>query len=345
MDTYSSNTLLQVMQTLHTPSTFWLNLAFPGQINFDTETIDFDKIKGGRRIAPFVAPTAQGKVMRDKGYNTTSFQAAYIKPKHIVDPSRLLKRRAGENYAGSMTPKARHDAIVTDIMQEQKDMIWRRWELMAAEAIMEGKVTVVGEDYPEVVVDFGRDPSQNITLTGTALWTDSASKPYKDIESWSVQTSRLSGFAIRDWILGGDVWEALIDHPDTAKLLDRNISNGEHSLKAGPGNIPDDGAIVELKGTIGAGIRIWTYADIYEDDNGNPVEIMDPGVMIGINPTGVQGVRCFGAIMDAKSGYRPQDIFTKHWENDDPSVEYVMSQSAPLMVPKNANATMKIRPV
>lgn len=338
---YSTAQMLSLVEHMPSPSTFWLNLAFKEQINFTDATIDFDKIKGGRRIAPFVAPTVQGKVMRDLGYDTKSFVPAYLKPKHVVDPSRLLTRKAGEPYGGSMTPAQRRDVIIADNVKTQKEMIIRRWELMAAEAILDGVVTVSGDDYDTKVVDFGRDPGQSVTLTGTDRWSDSTSKPYQDLEAWSVQTSRLCGYAIRDWILGSDAWNALMAHPDTKDLLDRNIANGGATLQAGPGNIPDDGAIVELKGTVGVGIRIWTYQDIYDDDDGNPVEVMPSDCVVGINPAGLRGVRCFGAILDAQAGFQAQEIFAKDWFNEDPSVEYVMSQSAPLMVPKEANATVK----
>lgn len=343
ISTYSTAEMLEVIKFLPSPSSFWLNLAFRQQVNFETATIDFDQLKGGRRIAPFVAPTSQGKVMKDRGYSTRTFEPAYIKPKFIVDPSRVLTRRPGEAYGGSMSPQARRDAIVADNLREQKEMIMRRWEIMAAEAIIDGQVTVSGEDYPTQVVSFGRDAGQNVTLLTTNQWDDPASRPYRQMEQYSVQTSRLCGYALTDWILGGNAWNALADHADTEKLLDTNLANGTASLQMGPGAIPDDGAIVQLKGTVGAGIRIWTYSDIYEDDSGNPVQVMDPDVVIGLNPNGVAGVRCFGAILDAEAGYASHDIYPKNWINKDPSVEYVMSQSAPLMVPRRTNATIKLR--
>lgn len=345
ISTYSTAEMLGVISHLPQPSSFWLNLAFRDQINFETEEIHFDKIQGGRTIAPFVAPTVKGKVMKERGYTTTSFTPAYVKPKHNVNQKRLLKRRAGEPFTGQMSPAARRDAIVADILQEQKDMIMRRWEVMAAEAIIDGQVTVTGEDYPTQVVSFGRAAGNNVTLLTTDQWDDVASKPYKKMDELSTQMSRSCGYAITDWILGANAWEALSEHAATDKLLNTELANGNASLQMGPGGIPDDGAIVQLKGTVGVGIRIWTYSDIYEDDDGNPVEILDPDLAIGINPMGVQGIRCFGAIMDAGADYSAYEIYPKNWVEQDPSIEWVMSQSAPLMVPRRPNATVRVRVV
>ena len=341
---YSTHEMLSVIRNIPAPSNFWMRF-FGQQVNSQNQYIDFDTIDRGRRLAPFVAPTVAGKAMKAQGYETRRFAPAYIKPKHVVDPERVIARRAGEEYTGSMSLQARRDAIVSDILTEQRDMINRRWELMAAQAIIDGQVVVEGDDYPTQTISFGRAAGQSVTNSGTDLWTDAASKPYQQMEDLSIQTQRASGYAITDWILGANAWAALAEHADTEKLLRTDLANGSASLQMGPGDIPNDGAIVQLKGTVGVGIRIWTYADIYEDESGTVQDIMDPNLVIGLNPQGIEGVRCFGAIMDAEAGYQSMSIFPKNWMNNDPSVEYVMSQSAPLMVPKRPNATLKLKAV
>lgn len=340
---YSTHEMLGVIRKAPKPSNFWLNLLFRQQVNFTSQFIDFDKIDKGRRLAPFVAPTVQGKPMKSEGYNTRRFAPAYVKPKHVVDPERIITRRAGEPYTGNLSPAGRRDAIVGDIMVEQRDMIMRRWEVMAAEAAINGAVTVEGEDYPTQYIEFGRDPNNTVTLSGTDLWSDTAnSDPFKDLEDWSLDMARSSGYPVTDWVMGTNAYRALINHPKAEKQLDTNVKNSSQiMLDLGINQADENGAIIQLKGTLGSGIRVWVYSDIYEDDQGNQVEIMDQNAVVGLNPAGVEGVRCFGAIMDARAGYQALDIFPKTWMNEDPSVEYAMSQSAPLMVPRRPNATFK----
>lgn len=340
---YSTHEMLGVIRKVPAPSNFWLNLLFRQQVNFQSQFIDFDQIDKGRRLAPFVAPTVQGKPMKSEGYNTRRFAPAYVKPKHVVDPERLITRRAGEPYTGGQSLAARRDAIVGDIMVEQRDMIMRRWEVMAAEAAINGGVTVAGEDYPTQYVDFGRDANNTVTLTGTDLWSDTSnSDPFKDMETWSLNMARSGGYPVTDWVMGTSAWEALINHPKTEKQLNTDVKNSSQiMLDLGINQADENGAIIQLKGTLGSGIRVWVYSDIYEDEAGNQVEIMDQNAVVGVNPAGVQGIRCFGAIMDARAGYQALEIFPKTWMNEDPSVEYAMSQSAPLMVPRRPNATFK----
>jgi hypothetical protein len=142
---------------------FWLKF-FPRTIQFDTQEIRFDSEDLNEyRLAPFVAPNVQGRVLRSKGYSVQSFRPAYVKPKHVVDPARSIPRRAGERPFGTLSLQERFDAIVADNLRRERAVIENRWEWMACKALVDATVTVVGEDYPSVTVDFKRDPSLTTT--------------------------------------------------------------------------------------------------------------------------------------------------------------------------------------
>jgi len=51
----------------------------------------------------------------------------------------------------------------------------------------------------------------------------------------------------------------------------------------------------------------------------------------------------FAAIQDVASNFAPLEIFPKMWNAEDPSTTFVMSQSAPIMVPMNPNASLRAR--
>ena len=58
-----------------------------------------------------------------------------------------------------------------------------------------------------------------------------------------------------------------------------------------------------------------------------------------------QIVKAFGAILDNAANLEVADIFTKMWDQEDPSARFIMSQSAPLMIPTNPNCTARVRVV
>jgi len=333
--TYDTHTLMRVVETLRPPTNFWLSLGFPSTQLFDTEFVDFDVVDRGRRLAPFVAPTAQGKPMLQEGYSTRRFKPAYIKPKDAVNPTRVFRRQPGEIYAGSMSAEQRRQAVIADILMQHRNMVERRWEWMACEAIVNGAVTISGEDYPSVTVTFGRAGSQSKNLTGTNRWSESTSKPLQDWESWRIETHRLSGYSPNIVVMGLNAWNAFRVHADVQKALNTEIRGTQSSLEIATGT----GLPFERRGYIGSNLEIWTYNDIYEDNSGTAVEFFNQDSVL-LTSRAVDGVRCFGAILDARAGYQPAAMYPKMWLQEDPSAEFLMVQSAPLMVPTRPNATL-----
>lgn len=336
--TYETHEMLAAVRKLNPPNLFWLNLCFNQEVLFDSEFIDFDIIDKGRRLAPFVSPMAQGKPMRQEGYTTRRFKPAYIKPKDNVDPRRLIKRSPGEAYGGDMSMEARRNAAILDIVATQRDAILRRLEWMAASAILDDQVVIAGEDYPSVTVTFGRPANQTLTLLTTDAWDDSGKLDViDDLEDWMIRMQRASGYAPTKAIFGLDAFSAFMSKQQVKDQLDTTRRASAASLQS-MGN----GEAVQYRGTLGP-LEVFTYAEIYEDNSGTATDMMDSESLVLINPAGVEGVRCFGAILDAKAGYRPASIWPKNFYSEDPPAEFVMSQSAPLMVPKRPAASMRIK--
>jgi hypothetical protein len=346
--TYDTQVLLGVLRTLYTPSSFWLDKFFASEQTFEQEYIDFDILVGGRRMAPFVAPTVQGKPMLAQGYTTKRFKPAYVKPKDVIDPQRIIKRRAGEPFMGSMSLQARFDAVTADSLQEQKNQIYRRWEWMACQAIVTGQVIVAGDDYPTQTVLFGRNAANTITQSGTSLWTDTVnSDPIADIEAWTYQIQTATGFVPDQLTMGLNAWKAYRKHPKVTALLSTIVRNSQDAIRASALS----GDTSQYVGQVGLStLPIFVYNDIYEDNTStltSPVNVpyLDPTKVVLTASTGIGGIRCFGAILDAKAGFAPASIFPKQWQQEDPSVTYLMSQSAPLMVPTRPDCTLAAKVV
>ena len=131
---YDTVELMGVIQTLKPVNTFWRDTCFGTVQTFNTEYIDFDMVNGGRRLAPFVAPTVRRQGDEGQGLHHQAVRPAYIKPKMTFDPNRVLKRRPGEPYTGMMSPAARRDAIVADMIRDGECTSAGRW--MAAQAVL-----------------------------------------------------------------------------------------------------------------------------------------------------------------------------------------------------------------
>lgn len=334
---YDTATLLGIMRQLEPVGSYWLDLCFPYAVNFDDEYIDFEKIVEGRKIAPFVAPLAQGVPIYSEQSEVTRLKPAYVKMKDPVSPNRLMKKSAasGGVLASGGSPSSRFNAIVADIQRTHRNAALRREEWLAAQAIIHGKVTISGENYPERQVDFKR--ASNHTVDSTSSPWSSSSDIIGDIEAWRTRVRRAKfGGPVNRLTVGADVWDVMRKNTGLLKQLDTEVRGTDANFKTGI----MEGEEVEFVGYISGTLPVYVYSGYYENAAGVAVDYMSPKDVIMTGPN-VMGHRCYGAILDHKAGYQASAMFSKMWENEDPSVVYVMNQSAPLMVPVNPNNTLR----
>jgi hypothetical protein len=345
---YGTTELIQVQQRLaDLPDGFWRNL-FPRVITSDREEIMFEVADiDNRKLAPFVAPNVQGRVMRSQGYAARSFRPAYTKPKSVIDPSKAIPRMMGEPLLGGLSIAQRFDAHVVKSMRDQRMWIERLWDWMASKAIIDGMVTVVGEDYPSQTVDFLRDASLTATLLTTARWDQLATAdPLQDLADMVDLSFPLGNAPITDIGFGTNAWKYFLKNAAVLDLLNnqKRGSTSEFSRTVLNGN-----SNYQLMGFVDGGsgrFNLYRYSNWYSETqaDGSLIvrQFLDPNVVCGYGPA-VDGAAMFGAIMDADANFQTEaTIFPKMWRQPDPSVVYTMSQSAPLFVPLNPNNSFKL---
>ncbi len=332
MDVFNTAFLTGVVNNLFTPQSWLLDRYFPTVVQSDTEEVKFDVRGGKRRIAPFVSPLLEGTLVESLGYTTKTFKLVYIKDKRVFDPEQPLKRAAGERIGGFRTPMDRLGQNVVTEMADQTEMIIRRLETMAVEVLRTGKVTVTGEGYPTVVVDFGRTAGHTVILSGASRWGQSGIKPIDNLDTWTNTVLQNSGAGIVDVVMDPDAWKLFVADSDVKELLDTRRGS---TARIESVNTPRIGA--QYKGQIGH-YDSYTYQDWYVNDAGSEVAML-PSNTVFLGSSAVEGIRHFGAIRDEKAGYRPMQMFPKSWTTEDPAVRYLMMQSAPLLVPYRPDAT------
>lgn len=333
MDIFSTNVLLGVVNSLVTPQQWFLNRYFPIASYSESKLISFDVIDKTRRLAPFVSPIVAGKVVKSAGITTKTFEPAYIKDKRVFSTSRALKRSAGEPIGGNLSPMQRIQSMLAMDLLEQVEMIDLRLEVMASEALRTGAVTITGDEYPTVNVNFGRKNTLTVSLTGTNKWADPASKPLKNIRDWALVMFKESGVMPIDVVHDIDSWTDFSEHADVKALLDRvrgSSSNEEVQFSQGG----------TFMGRID-GMNHFVYVDYYIDPiDDTEKSVMSSGEVLLLSPQ-IEGVRAFGAIEDEDAGIQALPLFPKSWTEKDPSARYLLMQSAPLIVPTRVNASFR----
>lgn len=341
-DLFSTGVLTAVVAELNQPKSFLLDTFFPQVQLGTTEEIYFDVDKQKPRITPFVAPVRAGRVVTNEGNTTRTFKPAYAKDKRVFDPNDPVKIRAiGEPVGGStMSPMQRRELALNRALNNQLDMLTRREEVMASEALRLGQVTVKGDGYPTTVVSFGRTAGLTVTLAGNDRWSivDVASNPLEDLETWQQLLQDTNGSVATDVVMEPSAFQnfrtRLIARGE-AQLLYDWLRSGGSNMQFGPSATAEKARLVGNTGNL----RIWVYQDAYIDDDGNAQKMMPTGSVI-MGSAQVEGVRAYGVIRDEEANYEAMRYFTKSWLEKDPAVRFLMLQSAPLVVPYRPDASL-----
>lgn len=328
-------------------SPFWLP-NFGKQINFDTPEIMFDRVFGDDRgLAPFVLPNVKGRPQALTGYDTLRFRPAYVKIKDVVTPEMHIERLPGENpIVGTLSLQQRRDAVKAELLRKQKIKFQNTEEWMAARAIIDGSVVIQGEDYPAVTVDFRRDASLSYQLVGAAAWDQSGATPLANLSTARLNVNSRSGSKVSKFVFGANAWALFTQRVDLRDMMDRNFGGQNVNVSLLRDGYDGQEYMGTISGITGQGsMELWVDTSKYLDPvTGAETFYLDQSTVVGIG-SGFEGIRCYGAIMDKGAGFQPLTRFFKNWDEEDPSHEYILGQTAPLMVPKNPNTTFKIKVV
>ncbi|MEM8227868.1 major capsid protein [Morganella morganii] len=343
MNIYDTNVLIQVVPNLMTSQNWLLDKFFPNITESDTEEVSIDVDVGLRRLAPFVSPLVEGKLVESRKFQTNSFKPAYIKDKRAPDLRKPIRRQIGERIGGQYSAAEREMLNLQFELTDQIDMINRRLEWMAASALQTGTVTVTGEGYETQVVDFGRSSDLTIALSGADKWPETVeagktnTKPTEDIEDWSQRMLKESGAVATDIVFTTKSWKAF--------RLDTSVKDSAITFPAlspfgnqiNPGTQIKTGAV--YKGRWG-NYDLWVYNDWFIDPlDGKEKPMIADGSVI-MSGADLMGTRAFGAIIDPAFNYGPMAYAPKSWLQHDPAQRFIMVQSAPLVIPSRVNASL-----
>ncbi|RQT74757.1 major capsid protein [Burkholderia cepacia] len=337
---YDTNTLIGVVQNLKLANSWLLDRFFTNMVDATSEYVSIDVDVGKRRMSPFCSPLVEGKLVESRRYQTNTFKPPYIKDKRAPDLRKPVRRMIGERIGGDLPPEVREQMNLEFELNDQIDMLTRRLEWMAAQVLVTGTLTVSGEGFPTTVIDFGRDGSLTIALTGGAQWTKAnitagTASPTDDIETWQQQILKASGAVATDIVFTAKAWKGFKADP----VLDGAIVYPALGLS---GNVVNPGAQIQ-RGAVHKGVwgnyNLWLYNDWFVDDNNVEQPMIPDGTVIMSGPD-LQGTRAFGMIIDPQFNYASLPFAPKTWLKEDPAQRFLMMQSAPIIIPSRVNAAL-----
>ena len=321
-----------------TPGTDLLDMVFTRIFQSQTENIVFDEIQDDEGVASYVSPDVETPDGTQLTQGAKEFKPSYIKERHTVKPSQGLVRKAGESLMGDPGRDAEDGFLmaVENIFNMHQNRITRRELLQANELIQLGKVTISGKNYPERIVNFNRDASLTDALVGAARWGQAGVSIGDYLEAKSDKMGEVGGSIPRVLLLGSSAKNTFVNDADIQAKLDNRRAAGGVMEYGTVGTTAE--ATMRYVGDWGD-LVVFKYVQTYKDAAGARQHMFPVNGASLLDPAGFEGFRCYGAILDQKAGLKPFSRFPKVWDSEDPAATMAMTQSSPLMVSGNINAS------
>lgn len=293
MNIFDTRTMLEALK-LGKPAHSFLRDRYFGRVKeFTTTKLDIDIVKGKRRVAPFVHPKIGGKTVERDGYTTNSYEAPEVSPDMITTAEDILKRAPGQPVYGGIDPNQRASEQLGEDLAELDNMITRREEVMAAEALFTGKITVIGEGYDEELHYWPADPAEQPyeELAGNAVWDGSDANPMVDLRQARRDIIQASGVTPQEVIMGTDALEAFLASLNKANVaLDyRRVDMGQIDPSHLPNGVTYWGRLKD------SALDIYTYDEWYLDDNGDE-QPMVPTDLVLVGSPNVRTTMAYGVV-------------------------------------------------
>ena len=339
---YEPRTMMGVIRKLPPVHTFFRSTFFSREKTFVTKSVDMDYKKGARKLAPFVSREIGGKVVPNTGYTTETYTPPFIAPDKVTTIDDILDRQPGESLYSGRTPAQRAVIQMSEDFTDLREMILRREEWMCAQAMLTGKIVVLGEGVKDTI-DFRFTNLIDISKDAKRKWKGgTVQNKYADLKAWHEKVQKEGFTNCNVCIMASDVVTEFLMDEQIQKLLDvKNYALAVIKPTQKENNVTYIGTIHEL------GLDLYQYNEWYVDDwtdPATPVELpMVPAGTLMMASTHAKYSMYYGAISilnqktekwETVAGKYVPDTFIKKR----PDRRFLSLQSAPVPVPHEVDS-------
>lgn len=289
----------------------------------ESDRIAFDIVSGSEGILQNVSVFAPATVTEKTGRKTVTVQAPRLAHKRFLSVAELNAVRAYGEQAALELMSSRVNRELTDM----RNLIDRTLEYWAANTLQGRILDADGS----VLVDYNMATEHK--PTASTLWTDGASDPIQDIRAWKRLIEQDHGGEIQRWIAfcGYSAMDALLKNSAVLDLL--RYDSGR--------TIAETGDVERL-----AGCRISEVTGSYLDSTGARQYFVpaDRFILVGYSDDAFDCPYAPVVDDDVPQGVgnlEPgQYLFSKSWQEKDPSGRWIKVESRPLPVLQRPGAVV-----
>ncbi|MGE4402843.1 MAG: major capsid protein [Desulfobulbus sp.] len=314
---FSPRALTTAVNLMKTAPTRVLDVVFGNKKRQMSDTFSWDVKTGTEGLLANIRVTEEATVRGGIGRKNLTCKAPRYASKELITAAELNDMR---KFGDAAYPELLKERIAEEQFDMKQTVDLTR-EFQACKAL---SGQVVDKD-GTVIVDYNLPAAHKPTLTGTALWTDAASDPIGNIRAWKKLIGQnggpVTGFAA---FCGSLAMTALINNKNVRELL---------GYQAGQ-QIAETGGIARLAGVA----NIEEYFGSYLDSTKTRHDLIPEDVfaLVGLGPQ--VSAELYAPVVDLKApggvgkGKEADIFFSKMWEVEDPSGQWIKVESRPLPV-------------
>lgn len=288
MNPFDTRELLGVLENIAPPTTLFTKLFFSNTHDSDRAEVDVDVQDNASFIAPFVKSRADSVNVSRKGFKNYTIKPDLISVHRVTNAEDGYQRALGSTVYNSPGPDEVLGRIMAKDLVELVEGITNSVEKMCVDVIRTGVVNTGVQP----TIDFGRDASHQIALTGGEVWGTSTARIITNLRAWKRKIRQKTGKNANVAILGRSAYDALIY--DT--LLLKQMEAGLLAAQMNPSSLQQinaDGA--QYIGRL-EGIDMWTYDGGYMNMNTNSFVEWMPADEVIVGATDAYTTLLYGSI-------------------------------------------------
>ena len=342
---YETTTMLEAIKLFKQPYTFFRDTFFPNIKTFPTEKVLIDIVKGGEKMAPFIAPRINGSIDDRLGYSTNELTTPRVAPKRVLTGEDLAKRQPGDNVYTTRSPQEVAASILVQDLTDLDNQITRTEEWFAVQVMLGEKFDITLEDENgnkagTFSVDYGFDNSVEIaadekwgTKTGTKITAADVDVIAK-IEEWIEDYIIKNSIATPDIaVLDPDAGKAFVNNAVVQKLLTLRAQSGFRQEPTFKGQ-----GVTFLGVFTKYNLEFYTYSNFIKNEEESE-QLLPSGTVI-VAQSG-QGTLAYGAVTQKESGawmkYMEKRV-PKYIIDDKNETDTIKLTSRPLPYQKDINS-------
>lgn len=298
--------LIRTIKKMYPVVTFFKDRYFPDGKVFYSQHVLIEMKKKGRKVAPFVVPVVDGIPMEDEGYRAKELDAPYIAPKMRITADDLEKKAFGESPETNRTPADRENEIQAEHMDDMRDAIYRRMELMCTQIITTGRVLM---KHFATAEDAAKDERYDLKYFQYYDGEFKNKYPFtKDFKTMNTQEKilelyriaailRKRGVRATDIVMTADVSMLFMTDKDFLEFYNKkSVEMGAINQKELPNGVACNGTI-NINGVM---MTMFTYDCEYEDLDGEVKEFLPAGTIAFLHPN--MGETLYAQVTFVKNG-------------------------------------------